>query len=72
MKRHLLVGAALLWSALAFAVPSRQDVEAAVKANDYPRAESMMREVVGAQHVDQQRQAGGARGADMGAKDLLL
>ncbi len=48
MKRHFLIGAALLWSALAFAVPSRQDVESAVKAGDYPRAESMMREVVAA------------------------
>ena len=46
MKRHLLIGAALLWSAVAFAVPSRADVESAVKAGDYARAETMMREVV--------------------------
>ncbi len=48
MKRKYLlaVACAALWSATAFALPSFQEVEATVKAGDYPKAESMMQEVV--------------------------
>jgi hypothetical protein len=38
--------AVVLWSAAAFALPSTEDVQAAVKAGNYPQAESMMQEVV--------------------------
>jgi len=46
MKRKLLLCAALLWSAAAFAVPTSAQVEAAVKAGNYSAAETMMQEVV--------------------------
>ena len=51
MKRKMLLVAAVaaaLWSAAAFALPSANDVQAAVKAGDYPKAETMMQEVVAA------------------------
>jgi hypothetical protein len=51
MKRKILlvvVCTAALWSASAFAVPSASDVQIAVKSGDYPKAETMMREVVAA------------------------
>jgi hypothetical protein len=46
MKRKILLCAVMLWSAAAFAVPSIDAVQAAVKAGNYPQAESMMQEVV--------------------------
>jgi hypothetical protein len=49
MKRKMLLVAACaaaLWSAAAFALPSANDVQAAVKSGDYPKAETMMQEVV--------------------------
>ena len=48
MKRKYLIAiaSAALWSATAFALPSFQEVESTVKAGDYPKAESMMQEVV--------------------------
>lgn len=51
MKRKMLLAvacAAALWSAAAMALPSANDVQAAVKAGDYPKAETMMQEVVAA------------------------
>ena len=51
MKRKMLLVAACaaaLWSAAAFALPSTNDVQAAVKSGDYPKAETMMQEVVAA------------------------
>lgn len=51
MKRKMMLVAAcaaVLWSAAAFALPSANDVQAAVKSGDYPRAETMMQEVVAA------------------------
>ena len=51
MKRKMLLVAACaaaLWSAAAFALPSANDVQAAVKSGDYPKAETMMQEVVAA------------------------
>ena len=51
MKRKMLLVAACaaaLWSAAAFALPSTTDVQAAVKSGDYPKAETMMQEVVAA------------------------
>src|SRR5471032_1030985 len=52
MKRKYLLCAvtlaAALSSAAAFALPSTGDVEAAVKAGNYPKAETMMQEVVAA------------------------
>ena len=51
MKRKMLLVAACaaaLWSAAAFALPSSNDVQAAVKSGDYPKAETMMQEVVAA------------------------
>jgi hypothetical protein len=51
MKRKMLLVAACaaaLWSAAAFALPSANDVQAAVKAGDFPKAETMMQEVVAA------------------------
>ena len=51
MKRKMLLAAACaaaLWSAAAFALPSANDVQAAVKAGDFPKAETMMQEVVAA------------------------
>jgi hypothetical protein len=49
MKRKYLLAvtcAAALWSVAALALPSTAQVQAAVKAGDYPKAESMMQEVV--------------------------
>ena len=51
MKRKMLLVAACaaaLWSAAAFALPSANDVQSAVKSGDYPKAETMMQEVVAA------------------------
>jgi hypothetical protein len=51
MKRKYLLAvacAAALWSVAALALPSSADVQSAVKAGDYPKAESMMQEVVAA------------------------
>ena len=51
MKRKMLLAvtcAAALWSAAAMALPSANDVQAAVKAGDYPKAETMMQEVIAA------------------------
>jgi hypothetical protein len=51
MKRKMLLAAACaaaLWSATAMALPSVDDVSAAARSGDYPKAESMMREVVAA------------------------
>jgi hypothetical protein len=51
MKRKMLLAAACaaaLWSAAALALPSANDVQAAVKSGDYPKAETMMQEVVAA------------------------
>ena len=51
MKRKILLAvtcAAALWSAAAMALPSNNDVQAAVKAGDFPKAETMMQEVVAA------------------------
>ncbi len=51
MKRKMLLAAACaaaLWSAAAMALPSSNDVQAAVKAGDFPKAETMMQEVVAA------------------------
>src|ERR1700760_2104922 len=49
MKRKMMLVAACaaaLWSVSAMALPSVNDVQAAVKAGDFPKAESMMQEVV--------------------------
>lgn len=46
MKRKLLLCAVALWSAAAFALPTSQAVQDAVKAGNYTQAESMMQEVV--------------------------
>ncbi|MFL6680690.1 MAG: hypothetical protein ACJ8IK_20290 [Burkholderiaceae bacterium] len=51
MKRKMLLAAACaaaLWSAAAMALPSVDEVSAAARSGDYPKAESMMREVVAA------------------------
>ena len=51
MKRKMLLVAACaaaLWSAAAFALPTSNEVQAAVKAGDFPKAEAMMQEVVAA------------------------
>ena len=48
MKRKIVILSLALWSALAFALPSTDDVEAAVKAGNYAQADSMMQEVVAA------------------------
>ena len=48
MKSRLLLATLALCSTLAFALPSTQDVQGAVNAGDYPRAEQMMQEVVAA------------------------
>ena len=50
MKRKMMLVAACaaLWSAAALAVPSFNDVQATVKSGDYPKAETMMQEVVAA------------------------
>src|ERR1700743_245499 len=49
MKRKMMFVAAVaaaLWSVSALALPSVNEVQAAVKAGDFPKAESMMQEVV--------------------------
>src|ERR1700761_7714515 len=49
MKRKMMLVAACaaaLWSVSAMALPSVNDVQAAVKAGDFPKAETMMQEVV--------------------------
>ena len=54
MKRKMLLAAACaaaLWSAAAMAVPTVDDVTAADRAGDYPKAESMVREVIAAATV---------------------
>ena len=51
MKRKMMLVAACaaaLWSVAAMALPSANDVQAAVKSGDYPKAETMMQEVVAA------------------------
>ena len=51
MKRKMMLVAACaaaLWSVSAMALPSSNDVQAAVKAGDFPKAETMMQEVVAA------------------------
>ena len=51
MKRKMMLVAACaaaLWSVAAMALPSASDVQAAVKSGDYPKAETMMQEVVAA------------------------
>jgi len=51
MKRKMMLVAAcaaVLWSAAALALPSANDVQAAVRSGDYPKAETMMQEVVAA------------------------
>jgi len=50
MKRKMLMVAcaAALWSAAAMAVPTVDDVTAADRAGDYPKAESLVREVIAA------------------------
>jgi hypothetical protein len=51
MKRKMLLVAACaaaLWSAAAMAVPTVDEVAAADRAGDYPKAESMVREVIAA------------------------
>ena len=51
MKRKMMLVAACaaaLWSVAAMALPSAGDVQAAVKSGDYPKAETMMQEVVAA------------------------
>ncbi len=46
MKRAILIGSLALWSAMAFALPTADEVQAAVNAGNYARADSMMHEVV--------------------------
>jgi hypothetical protein len=48
MKRLLILLALLLSATLALALPTQQEVEAAVRASRYSEAEAMMREVVAA------------------------
>lgn len=51
MKRKMMFAAACaaaLWSAAAFALPSVTDVQAAIKAGDYPKAEAQIQEVIAA------------------------
>jgi len=48
MKRPLLAAALALASALAFALPSTEDVQAAIRAGNYSQADVMMHEVVAA------------------------
>src|ERR1700712_5224433 len=48
MKRKILLCAIALWSAAAFALPSTEEAQAAVKAGNFPQAETMMQEVVAA------------------------
>ena len=51
MKRKMMLVAACaaaLWSVAAMALPSANDVQSAVKSGDYPKAETMMQEVVAA------------------------
>ena len=46
MKRAIVIGSLALWSALAFALPTADEVQAAVNAGNYAQADSMMHEVV--------------------------
>ena len=49
LKPHILVALALaVWSAVAWALPTTQQVEAEVRQGHYDRAEAMMKEVVDA------------------------
>jgi len=51
MKRKMLLVAACaaaLWSAAALAVPTVDEVSAAARAGDYPKAETMVREAIAA------------------------
>lgn len=52
MKRKILLSAvtvaAALWSAGAFALPTTSEVDAAVKARNFPQAETLLREVIAA------------------------
>ncbi len=48
MKRAILIALLALCSAMAFALPSTDEVQAAVRAGNYAQAESMMHEVVAA------------------------
>ena len=51
MKRKMLLAAACaaaLWSAAAMAVPTVDEVSAAARAGDYPKAEAMVREAIAA------------------------
>src|SRR3954466_15626518 len=48
MKPKVLLCAVALWSAAAFALPSTEAVQEAVRAGNYPQAETMMKEVVAA------------------------
>ena len=49
-RKMMLVAAcaAALWSAAAFALPTVNDVQVAVKAGDYPKAETLIQEVIAA------------------------
>ena len=50
MKRKMMfvaACAAALWSVAAMALPSVNDVQAAVKAGDFPKAETMMQVLCG-------------------------
>src|SRR4051812_7289134 len=48
MKPKVLLCAVALWSAAAFALPSTEAVQEAVRAGNYAQAETMMKEVVAA------------------------
>src|ERR1700712_4743595 len=51
MKRKMMLVAACaaaLWSVAALALPSTSDVQSAIKSGDFPKAETMMQEVVAA------------------------
>jgi hypothetical protein len=48
MKRMIIAATLALGTALAFALPSTEDVQAAVRAGNYAQADSMMHEVVAA------------------------
>ena len=45
--KSMVLCTALVTSALAFALPSPKDIEAAVSQDQLPRAESMLREEIG-------------------------
>jgi hypothetical protein len=46
LNSKLFLATLAFWSAAVFALPSTQDVQGAINAGDYARAESMMKEVV--------------------------